>query len=66
MNLNELIEKRGDKFDKGKFSSIYIPVQLATIPVLIGIDTGVRMIYASWFSELTRKDAPLKNIMDAC
>ncbi len=53
VNLNQQMEKRGDNFDKGKYSSIYILVQLANTPALIGIETGVRMIYASCFSELT-------------
>ena len=34
--------------------------------MLIGIDTGVRMIYASCCAPLHKKDAPLKKIMYIC
>ena len=41
-------------------------MQLVETPVLIGIDTGVRMIYASCCVPLNKKDAPLKDIMNMC
>ena len=65
-NLNEEIERKGKYFAEGSFSSIYIPIQLVETPVLIGIDTGVRMIYASCCAPLNKKDAPLKDIMNIC
>ena len=65
-NLNEEIERKGKYFAEGSFSSIYIPMQLVETPVLIGIDTGVRMIYAACCAPLNKKDAPLKDIMNIC
>jgi hypothetical protein len=65
-NLNEEIERKGKYFVEENFSSIYIPMQLVETPVLVGIDTGVRMIYASCCAPLNKKDAPLKDIMDIC
>ena len=65
-NLNEVIERKEKHFAEGSFSSIYIPIQLVETPVLIGIDTGVRMIYAACCAPLNKKDAPLKDIMNVC
>ena len=65
-SIKENISLRGEEFRKEYYTTFFLPVYLADTPVLIGIDMGVRMIYAACCRELTKDDTVIREIMNTC
>ena len=65
-SIKDNISLRGEEFRKEYYTTFFLPVYLADTPVLIGIDMGVRMIYAACCRELTKNDTVIREIMNTC
>ena len=51
-SIKENISLRGEEFNVEEYTTFLLPVYLADAPELIGIDMGVRMIYAACCCQL--------------